>query len=224
MRTKAIERQSIRKNETMTDIRPEDARRILRKNQENLVRKVADGKVLNQSDQDALQAIIDEDNSLTSKQLADELGVSRRTIFYLRKNADAPTTTDVEEWREFLEARAMLEEGGQLDHLLPEELQKTKHKLLKAQAGKEEAVRKLRELELKQESKELVPSSSAREEIKSVMSPLRAVLDALPKLVCHHANPSNPTLAEEAIEDGLQNAFAQIQKQEQESKKDTKSN
>ncbi len=149
---------------------------------------------------------------LTAQQLADEIGVSRRTIFHLRRNAGGPRGSDVKEWREFLEARSAYVDSGKMDSVLPRELQKTKHRLLKAQAGKEEAVRKLRELELEREREQLVPADSAGMVIRAVLGPLRACLDSLPKLAAPHANPADPILAEEAIEEGLQNVFKQIEK------------
>jgi len=91
-------------------------------------------------------------------------------------------------------------------------LQKTKARLLRAQAGKEEALRKLKELELEQQEKQLVPSSAAQEVIKKVLGPVRSSLDSLPKLVAHTANPSDPLLAESAIEEGLDSVFRQIEK------------
>jgi len=192
-----------------TELAPDDARKVLLKNQQNIVRKAANGKVLSGKEQDFLEGIAGQ--KLTAQELAAELGVSRRTIFHLRRNADGPKSTDVAEWREFLEARSSLDDSGKMDSALPEELQRTKHRLLRAQAGKEEATRKLRELQLEQESSQLVPAAEAREAIRKVLGPVRAALDGLPKLTAHHANPSDPLLAENAIEDSLQNVFKQIQ-------------
>ena len=194
----------------MRSLQADEAKRVLLKNQENIVRKAAGGKVLTHAEQSTLEDIAAK--TLTAQELADELGVSRRTIFYLRRNADAPGGTDLDEWKHFLESRAMLEDSGQIDSLMPEELQKTKHRLLKAQAGKEEATRKLRELELEREEKQLVPIAEAQEVIKTVLGPVRAGLDSLPKLAAHHANPSDPILAEQAIAEALTNTFKQIQR------------
>jgi len=194
----------------MRSLQAEDAAKVLLKNQENIVRKAAAGKVLTLAEQTSLENIAAQ--TLTAQELAEKLGISRRTIFYLRRNADGPAGTDLGEWKQFLEARTMLDDTGQADALLPEELQKTKHRLLKAQAGKEEAMRRLRELELEQEEKQLVPASAAREALKQVLGPVRGHLDSLPKLAAHHANPGDPLLAERAIEEGLENVFKQIEK------------
>jgi len=194
----------------MRSLQADEAKTVLIKNQENIVRKAASGKVLTAPEKAILESIVSK--SLTAQELADELGISRRTIFYLRRNADGPAGTNLEEWQEFLEARAILDDSGQNDNLLPEELQKTKARLLRAQAGKEEALRKLKELELEQQEKQLVPSSAAQEVIKKVLGPVRSSLDSLPKLVAHTANPSDPLLAESAIEEGLDSVFRQIEK------------
>ena len=86
-------------------------------------------------------------------------------------------------------------------------MQKMRARLLKAQAGKEEAVRKLRELELKRRSDNLVPMSEAREAIKMGCAPLRGLLDMLPKSVALQANPTDPELSEEAIRSGLDKVY-----------------
>ena len=194
----------------MQSLQAEDAAKVLLKNQENIVRKAAAGKVLTAAEKATLEGIAE--NAITAQELADALGISRRTIFYLRRNAAGPRSNNLDEWREFLETRSALEDRGQSDSMLPEELQKTKHRLLKAQAGKEEAVRRLRELELEREEKQLVPAAEAKEAIKQVLGPMRGALDSLPKLAAHHANPVDPILAEQAIEEGLENVFKQIEK------------
>ena len=150
---------------------------------------------------------------LTAQQLADQLGVSRRTIFYLRRNAGGPRGTGVNEWRDFLEARSSCTDSGKMDSALPEELQKTKHRLLRAQAGKEEAVCRLKELELEQQTKNLVPMADAKEAVRRVLEPLRNLLDAMPQAVAAQVNPANPILAEEAMREGFDKIFAMMEKE-----------
>lgn len=194
----------------------EQARKVLLKNQENIVKKAAEGRVLSSNEQTILLQIAGETSEpkpvLTAQQLANEIGISRRTVFYLRRHADAPESTDVDEWKDFLELRASENVDGLHDDHLPEELQKTRMRLLTAQAGKEEAVRRLKELELEQQEKGLVPLGDAKAAVKRILGPLRALLDAYPKANAHSANPSDPLLAEKAMDDGFIKVFQIIQK------------
>jgi molecular chaperone GrpE (heat shock protein) len=82
--------------------------------------------------------------------------------------------------------------------------------LLRAQVGKEEAVQKLRELELKRKRADLVPMADAEEAICEVLRALRPLLDSLPKLTAQDANPSNPEMAEEALREGLEKVHQMI--------------
>ena len=85
--------------------------------------------------------------------------------------------------------------------------------LLLEQGRKERAIASLRELELKRESEDLIPQSEATETILKTLTPLRRLLDALPRLVAACANPQNPMVAELAIRNGLdERVFAEIQK------------
>lgn len=197
---------------------PEQARKVLLKNQENLVKKASEGKVLSSSEQELLLKIATRDDeapkpTLTAQQLANELGISRRTVFYLRKNDNAPETCNLEEWRQYLEERAAENVDGLHDDFLPEQLQKTRHQLLRAQAGKEEAIRRLKEIELEKEQKGLVPMSDAKNAIRAILGPLKAILEAYPKANAQAANPADPLMAEEAMEEGLFKAFQMIQKE-----------
>ena len=84
--------------------------------------------------------------------------------------------------------------------------------LLLEQGRKERAIASLRELELKRESEDLIPQSDATETILKTLTPLRRLLDALPRLVAACANPQNPMVAELAIRNGLdERVFAEIQ-------------
>ena len=85
-------------------------------------------------------------------------------------------------------------------------------KLLRAQVGKEEAIRKLKELELERQSQNLVPMAEAREAIRRVLEPLREMLDGMPKAFAIEANPADPQMAEEAAREALDNVYRMIQK------------
>ena len=144
--------------------------------------------------------------------LARALNLTTKSIYYMRANHGAPLSSDPEEWKNFLGRRA-IEKGrpgagrqnSEIDH-------KLRLKLLRARVGKEEANRKLRELELERQTENLVPMAEAKEAIRKVLEPLRRLLDALPKAVAIQANPNDPVLAEEAIRDGLRRVFQMIQK------------
>ena len=143
--------------------------------------------------------------------LAKALNLTTKSIYYMRANHGAPLSTDPEEWKNFLGRRA-IEKGlpragrqnSEVDH-------KLRLKLLRARVGKEEANRKLRELELERQTENLVPMAEAKEAIRKVLEPLRHLLDALPKAAALQANPNHPVLAEEAIRKGLHRIFQMIQ-------------
>ena len=143
--------------------------------------------------------------------LARALNLTTKSIYYMRANHGAPLSTDPEEWKNFLGRRA-IEKGrpaagrqnSEIDH-------KLRLELLRAQVGKEEANRKLRELELERQTDNLVPIAEAKETIRKVLEPLRSLLDALPKATALQANPNDPVLAEEALRDGLRRVFQMMQ-------------
>ena len=145
--------------------------------------------------------------------LAKVLKITTKSIYYLRANHGAPLSTDPAEWERFLERRAM--ETGYSRSTRPESKtnQKLRLQLLRAQVGKEEANRKLRELELERQTENLVPMAEAKEAIRKVLRALRPLLDSLPKLAAQDANPSNPEMAEEALREGLKKVHQMIRKQ-----------
>ena len=145
--------------------------------------------------------------------LAKALKITTKSIYYLRANHGAPLSTDPAEWETFLERRAM--ETGYSRSTRPESKtnQKLRLQLLRAQVGKEEANRKLRELELERQTENLVPMAEAKEAIRKVLRALRPLLDSLPKLAAQDANPSNPEMAEEALREGLKKVHQMIRKQ-----------
>jgi len=196
----------------------EQAQVVQRKNLENIVRKVSDGKVLSRQEFEMLDSIAsaDADELLPEKirswsQLAKALGITRKTIWDLRNNHNGPSEIDLNAWEDFLERRANESPHWQNEANQSEEIREIRTKLLRAQAGKEEATRKLRELEYERANKGLVPMEQAKDAIKKVMAPLRALLDAHPKACAVQANPTDPELAEEAIREDMQKVFEMIQ-------------
>jgi|10_taG_2_1085330.scaffolds.fasta_scaffold03000_5 hypothetical protein len=194
------------------------AQLVQRKNLENIVRKVSEGKVLSRQEFEMLDSIASAqtDDPDTQKvrswtALAKVLGVSRKTVWDLRDKHNGPQTMDVADWREFLERRASESPHWQNEDQQSEEVRELRTKLLRAQAGKEDAMRKLRELEYARAQAGLVPMSEARSSIKKVMAPLRALLDALPKSIAVQANPTDPNQAERAAREGLQKVFGMME-------------
>lgn len=145
--------------------------------------------------------------------LAEQLGIARKTVWLLRDRHGGPAEMDLDAWTEFLEHRA--EEA--LHHLNEEnasdDVKKLRMKLLNAQAGKEDAIRKLRELELEQKQKGLVPIEDARDAIRKVLHPLRELIEGVPKAAAVQANPADPLMAEEAIRYALDKILQLVQKE-----------
>jgi len=147
--------------------------------------------------------------------LAKTLGMTTKTIYYLRANHGAPLSTDPAEWKKYLEQRATETGSDKLLASAPQEYRELRLRLLRAQAGKEEAVRKIRELELERQANNLVPMAEAKKAIRRVLEPLRNLLDAMPKAVAVQANPVDPILAEEAIRDELDKVYMMMEEKEE---------
>jgi len=198
----------------------EDAAKVLRKNLENVVRKVAAGKVLSRAEQDLLEGIIDSqgDGTRTKKirswtALAKELGITRKSVWELRDKHGGPESYDLTTWKEFLERRASESPHWQNEDNQSSEVRDLRTKLLRAQAGKEDAIRKLRELEFAKAEAGLVPMQDAKAAIKRTLQPFRSLLDAYPKSIAVQANPTDPQLAEEAAREGMKKLFEIVQKE-----------
>ncbi len=108
--------------------------------------------------------------------LAKAFGITAKTIYHLRAKHKGPLSSDPAEWAEYLERRALATGASQSIELGTKDYQKLRLKLLRAQVGKEEAIRKLKELELERQSQNLVPMAEAKEAIR--------------KFLCHSGNCS----------------------------------
>tara|TARA_R110000751_G_scaffold253874_1_gene353371 strand:+ start:660 stop:1313 length:654 start_codon:yes stop_codon:yes gene_type:complete len=193
-------------------LKPDEARLVLRKDVENIVKKAAAGKTLTKAERDLLEsAAIDPTKKLTVVELAKHLGITAKTVYHLRKNEQGPSGTNLDEWKAFLERRSLTTRDSKTGHHLSEELQDLKHRLLRAQAGKEEANRRLKELQLEQTELGLVPMGEAKAAIRRTLGPLRELLDTLPKAVALQANPAEPVHAEEAVREGLDRIFKMME-------------
>lgn len=204
----------------MADLLTKDqAELVQRKNLENIVRKVSAGKTLTRAEVDLLDTVATNKGAKTEQKkprswqaLAKHLGIARKTVWDLRDHQGGPQTMDVEAWQEFLQKRADEKPHHTNEDQQSDATRDMRFKLLRAQAGKEEAQRKLKELELERAAAGLVPMSEAKAVIRRVLSPLRALLDAHPKACAVQANPTDPQQAEEAVRDSLQKVFDMMQK------------
>ena len=150
-------------------------------------------------------------NPTTWEQLAKELGITRSTLRFWRRKPDAPQTRVVDDWKAWQSAQ-MPRQGrntaGEADDMAT-----LRKELLKAQAARERANARLREMEIESREKSLVPQSEVSETIIKTLTPLRRLLDALPRHVSLIANPENPNIAEIAVRNALdERVFAEIQK------------
>jgi len=196
---------------------PEQAQLVLRKDLQNIVEKAAAGKTLTRGERKLLESSALTDSAKRKISIADlarSMGVTPKTIYWLRAHNDAPAGTDADEWEEYMMARSVESDrtGRVTDLFMPEEIQKLRARLLKAQAGKEEATRKLRELELRRTEANLVPEADARKAIKKVLGPLRELLDAMPKAAAAKVNPADPVHGEQGIREHLDQIFKQMGK------------
>ena len=196
----------------------EQAQLVQRKNLENIVKKVSQGKVLTRQEFELLDATATATADGPAKKvrswtaLAKALSVSRKTVWDLRDHHGGPKTMDLNEWQAFLERRATENPHWQNADNQSEEMKQLRFKLLRAQAGKEEVSRKLKELEYAKAEAGLIPMSEAWAAVKKVLMPLRALIDALPKACAVQANPTDPQLAESAIRDGTRKIFEMMEK------------
>ena len=150
--------------------------------------------------------------SITSwKALAEALGIAQNTLRSWRSDPTSPNSKDITEWRLWSDNR--LPTQGRDTKFEAASIADLKKALLLEQGRKERAIASLRELELKRESDSLVPETEVAAMLIKTLTPLRRLLDALPRLVAASANPQNPMVAELAIRNGLdERVFAEIQK------------
>ena len=156
----------------------------------------------------------------TWKQLAAAIGVTEQTLSKWRRASDnCPQTKDLEAWQLWSAERAMSQEKGSgriaVDgrEYSAADIADLKAKLIAAQERRENAMAQIRELELAQKRDNLIPESEAAETLIKLLTPLRRLLDALPRQVASQANPASPNIAELAIRNGLDDrVFSEIEK------------
>ncbi len=156
----------------------------------------------------------------TWKQIAEALGVTQPTLSKWRRESDnCPQTKDLEAWKLWAADRAMSQEQGagriavSGREYTAADIADLKAKLIAAQERRENAMGQIRELELAQKRDNLIPESEAAEALIKLLTPLRRLLDALPRQVAAQANPANPNIAELAVRNGLdERVFSEIEK------------
>jgi transposase-like protein len=156
----------------------------------------------------------------TWKEIAENIGVTPETLSRWRKEEDdTPKTKDLEAWTLWTASRSNAQEqgGGRIAvsgrEYTAADIADLKAKLIAAQERRENAMGQIRELELAQKRDNLIPESEATETLIKLLTPLRRLLDALPRQVAAQANPANPNIAELAIRNGLdERVFSEIEK------------
>jgi plasmid stability protein len=147
----------------------------------------------------------------TWQALADALGTTAQSLRTWRAQPGAPSGKNTAAWQSWLANRAP--RRGRQTQGEAETMAELKSTLLKEQARKESALASLRELELRMKTDDLVPQAEVSETIIKTLTPLRRLLDALPRLCASQCNPENPMVAELALRNALdERVFAEIQK------------
>jgi transcriptional regulator with XRE-family HTH domain len=146
----------------------------------------------------------------TWKEIAERIGVTPQTLSKWRKQSpDCPAEKDIEAWEVWVTTRANAQEqgGGRIAidgrEYTAADIADLKAKLIAAQERRETAMAQIRELELQQKRDNLIPESEATEKLIKLLTPLRRLIDSLPRQVAAQANPSNPNIAELAIRNGI---------------------
>ena len=160
------------------------------------------------------------ENFKTWKQVAEAIGCTPVTLSkWKREHSDTvPKNKDPSAWSAWV---AEHKSGGKGSGRIAlegktytkQDLIDLKAQLTGEQARRERAMANLRELEYKMKAESLVPQSEVTETLLKTLTPLRRLLDALPRQVASMANPSNPNIAELAVRNTLdERVFAEIVK------------
>lgn len=203
------------------------AKELIRKRQfANIVAKVREGKSLTTSEQKFLdeyedgvgeqaQNLIDPDAVIRTADLVDFLGLSTVRVAELAKDGIAVKKSHGRYYaaKSIQNYIRMLQKGRKSAHGSSATMEELRQRLIDEQGRKEAAIASLRELELKMKAESLVPQSELTETLMKTLTPLRRLLDALPRQVASMANPQNPNIAELAVRNVLdERVFAEIEK------------
>lgn len=201
----------------------------------NVLQKLKSGKTLSASERKIMDAHLASEDApkevKTWTQVAEALGVATNTLRAWRTEEGSPKSKDLTEWKRFITERKAGVEGKGSGRIVVDgetyteaDIRRWKAKKLEGEAMKEEFAGKLRELEYRQKAENLIPESEAAEKIIKVLTPLRRLLDSMPRHCSAMANPQEPMIAELAMRNFLDDrVFSEIVKivEQNENKEDT---
>jgi tRNA U55 pseudouridine synthase TruB len=185
----------------------------------NIYKKLTDGKTLTareaklideyEAGQARVEAktvsLFDENAVAGPSDMVDFVGISPQRIAVLAKDgvfvkAGKGRYKIAESVRNYIR---MLQKGRKSAHGTSASMEELRQKLVEEQGRKEAALASLRELELYQKQHALIPESEAIRVVVGLLTPLRRLLDAMPRQVASQCNPSEPAIAELATRNYL---------------------
>jgi len=189
----------------------------------NIVAKVKDGKTLTAQESAFLDSQgknnssdrLDGDSVIKTSELVDLFGVTAQQITNLSNDKVISKISNgrYKAWESIRNYIRLLQKNRKSKHGSGATMDELRKKLTEEQGRKESAVASLKELELRMKADALIPESEAAEKVIKLLTPLRRLLDGLPREVAALANPSNPQIAELAIRNGLdERVFSEINK------------
>lgn len=211
----------------MPEVTHDTLDKVRKKQFANIIAKLNDGKSLTAAEQKILDEyedtlppegnanLLDESAVIRTADLVDFLGITAARISELAKDG---VIVRKEHGRYLFHQSvknyiAMLQKARTSKHGTGQTMQELRQRLIDEQGRKEAAIASLRELELRMKADSLIPESEAIETLMKLLTPLRRLLDALPRQIAAQANPNNPSIAELAIRNGLdERVFLEIEK------------
>ena len=189
----------------------------------NIVSKVKDGKTLTAQESAFLESQrqhsssdrLDDDSIIKTSELVDLFSVTAQQIANLAKDQVIIKVSNgrYKAWGSIRNYIRLLQKNRKSKHGSSASMDDLRKKLTEEQGRKEAAVASLKELELKMKADSLIPESEAAEKVIKLLTPLRRLLDGLPREIAAMANPENPQIAELAMRNGLDDrVFSEIEK------------
>lgn len=150
----------------------------------------------------------DTNNKTTWQEIANELGISLTTLKAHRQKADSPKTQDKQAWVDWYATKQALGGRGSGQNktikvdgqtYTANDIARLKARLLDAQGQGELLKNRVKEIDIAQKEKDLVPRQEAQEAINSVLIPIKQGLDTMAASIAHKCNASDPAHAKEII-------------------------